>query len=175
MLSIARGFSIRPGIITGLSIDAGFSRSWVREVQYERVGSEEYIIDSLSRKKLKNITKDVESKVDYMWYDNLLLILENYIDQQSGEKISNSYLYEIDINTGYIFRVPYIWIEYGFPHQEGRGDDLFFNESDESYINILSYLRDFRGDDVKSLFIKYNGRYIRFLECVDKIIASLKP
>ena len=188
MSRISDGISFRPGAITNLLLDVGFERYWVRGVQLDRViiGDEEklYIVDTGTRARLKDISIREENNSNclignYRWFlgkengkeDNLLLIQENRTDDSSGEKITESYLYEVNMDSKYFFRIPFIYIEYGYPPH--IGSDLIYNENSETYKNILGYLGTVREDDTRDLFVKVNGVYRSFLDSVVDIIKSI--
>lgn len=174
MSVISKAISIRPGYITGLSLDVGFERYLVREVKYEKSDdNREFLKNSLTSARFKEVTRTLlDNDGTFTWYnDNLLLIQESYIDPNSGKKLTESYLGEVNIENGNIFRVPYLYIEYDY--KGPKNSDLLFYETQESYANILDYLKRYRKDDVQGLFIKYNGIYYPFLDKIDEIISKL--
>lgn len=79
----------------------------------------------------------------------------------------NIYLYEIDLNTGNIYRSSYLYIR-----QEGEEPILLYNENIQTYKNIVRYFREAKRDLVKDLFVKLDDTYVNFLTITDDMFIN---
>lgn len=169
MSLIPNGFSINPGRVIGMSLDIGFERYLVRNTQFEidKASGRQYLINALSRNRFKDITREEEIvQKSYTWFEqNLVLIHENSINSETGEKIVESYLAEINLYNGNVFRIPYLYLKF-----EDGSEQLIYGETISTYISILYHLQRVREKDVENLFIRLDGTYSNFLEIAGEVI-----
>ena len=120
---------------------------------YKTSGSDKIIVDVRTGKIL--------IKLDHNLFD-----FEEIDYEKEGIKFiyitnpHNNYLYEIELNTGNIYRSSYLIVK-----QEGDKEyHLLYNENIDTYRNIIIYFKEKKADLVKDLFVKVNDTYVNFLD-----------
>lgn len=190
-MRIFSGSAIRPEIITSLTLDV-CERQWVRQVKCEYLkndlGEKElWISDRLKGQKLLRLSEEYGinhgvSIIDFG--DGLYYISRKDIDPDTGKKVSESILYEINLESGYVYRVSHLLLGYNHidPKSGKSNADIYYNEDPETYANILRYLKNNREESVKDLFVKIENEnrpgihtYYRFLDVADRLIEKCVP
>ena len=180
-LLVKTGTSIREGKITGMSLDLCDEKQWIQGIRYERrtnpITKEEegFLVDQMSGKELMKLLGEGVKKDRVFWFDPSLVYITEVDDIG---KTTGNYLYFVNKSAGTVFRVSHLVLESGFVPQitdyEKRGCDLYYNESAETYANILKHLKENRAEDVKDLFVSIPERgFVRFLDNVDYLISDI--
>lgn len=73
-------------------------------------------------------------------------------------KSNETYIYEIDLNTGNIYLSSYLYI------LQNKNHILLYDEDIKSYKNIINFLQKNKFDLVKDIFICVDGVYTNFMD-----------
>lgn len=158
MKNIVNSFNLTGrGRIIELSFDFS-ERYWIQSVKYE-VNTQDkipYIVTTAGRSKLYKLQDNPEV---ISFGEDLFYIHSIRKDQNTAEDIDVDVLYQVDINSGNVFKVSHLFI-----HFEDEYKQVLYGESIETYKNIFSILQTKFPELVQGLFVKTDGVYKYFLD-----------
>lgn len=145
------------GKITALTFNIT-SRQWIQSVRYEVNAHDNlpYIVTVSGRQKLFKLSDNpdvLEFRNDIYYIHSLQK------DPETAEDIDVDIVYQVDKSSGNVFKVPHLYIQF-----ENGNHQVFYNETAETYYNILTTIQKQFPDIVSGLFVKVNGTYEHFLD-----------
>ena len=144
------------GNIKSLTLDLS-ERQWIQSVQFEISGCDRssYIVTTGSRQKLFNLKDNPEVT---KFGEDVYYIHGLMKNHDTAEDIEVDVVYQVNESSGSVFKVPHLYISF-----EDGSDIFLYNETAETYYNILSVIQKNFPEIANGLFIKIDGTYKYFL------------
>lgn len=145
------------GNIKSLTLDLS-ERQWIQSVQFEISGCDRssYIVTTGSRQKLfkLNDSPDVTKFSDDIYYIHGLIK-----NNDTAEDTEVDVVYQVNESSRNVFRVSHLYISF-----EDGSSIFLYNETAETYLNIITTIQKQFLEIAKGLFIKIDGVYKYFLD-----------
>lgn len=151
----------REARIVNLSVEVlEEENAMVRNVQYERNGETESVVDNISRKPIFVLTGN-PNVIDL---SNLNPDFgKSFILYNKAPGVEMGTVYRIDTKNGYVYKVSHLFIEYYTTTPDKLSRVALLSATPGSYTSILTWLIENRADSVDGLIIKHGNNWIPFL------------
>lgn len=132
----------------------------VRNVQYEKSGEIENVVDNISRKPVFVLTGNPNViDLSYLNPD----FGKSFILYSKAPGVEMGTVYRIDTKNGYVYKVSHLFIEYYTSSPDKLNRIVLLSATPASYSSILTWLITDRKDSVDGLIVKHGNNWSPFL------------